>query len=134
MIELSKDITLKWTPMVDNLINIKNKYFKSLVCHYFDYLSATLDGDISKNIIDFKERIETCRFFKKEIKKEYINILTGRKEFLLENGTIFDPESLDLFLKTDELIEIFGIEFISHIDPSSSREFKINNILKSGTN
>jgi len=118
----------KWTPLVDKHLNIKNTYFKFLCCHYFHYLKHQKE-DISLEILDFKEKVSKMDFFKIEIKKEYFNLLTGRKEYLLQNGNIFDPESFDVFLSTDELIQIFGIEFITHLDPTLSRDFKINKIL-----
>lgn len=121
----------KWTPLVDKHLNISNKYFKFLCCHYFDYLKLQKD-DISYDILVFKEKLSKMNNFKVEIKKEYINLLTGRKEYQLQNGDIFDPESFDVFLSTDELIQIFGIEFITHLDPTLSRDFKINKILDNG--
>jgi len=47
----------------------------------------------------------------------------------LKNGLLFDPESFDTLLTTDELVLIFGIEFITHLDPTISRDVKINQIL-----
>ena len=50
-------------------------------------------------------------------------------EYLLVNGMVFDPESFDVFLTTKELVDIFGIEFITHLDPTISRDVKINQLL-----
>lgn len=131
MAGFNKSVIDKWTPLVDKHLNIRNSYFKFLCCHYFDYLKLQKE-DISYEILDFKEKISKIEIFKVEIKKEYINLLTGRKEYLLQNGSIFDPESFDILLSTDELIQIFGIEFITHLDPRLSRDFKINKILDNG--
>lgn len=128
MAGFNKKIIDKWSPIVDSHLNIKNSYFRYLCCHYFDYLVLNNDN-ISELILDFKEKISKMDIFKKSIKSEYINLLTGRKEYLLENGIIYDPESYDLFLTTDELINIFGIEFITHLDVTLSRDIKINKIL-----
>jgi len=117
-----------WSPIVDKHLVIKNNYFKYLTCHYFHFLSNR-KGDISEDILEFKDKISNLLSYKKEIKKEYINILTGRKEFLLEDGTIFEPSSIDFFLTTEQLVEIFGIEFITSLDPTLSRDFKINQII-----
>ena len=133
MAGFDKIVIEKWSPIVDKHLNIRNSYFKYLCCHFFEYhfLKANKIGkmDISNELLDFKEKLYEMDIFKVEIKKEYINILTGRKEYLLENGSIFDPESFGCLLSTDELIQIFGIEFITHLDPKLSRDFKINKIL-----
>ena len=131
MAGFNKAVIDKWTPLVDKHLNIRNSYFKFLCCHYFDYLKLQKE-DISYDVLDLKEKISKMDTFKVEIKKEYINLLTGRKEYQLQNGIIFDPESFDVFLSTDELIQIFGIEFITHLDPILSRDFKINKILDNG--
>lgn len=131
MAGFDKKVIDKWSPLVDRHLNIRNSYFKFLCCHYFDYLKLQKE-DISYEILDFKEKISKMDTFKVEIKKEYINLLTGRKEYQLQNGNIFDPESFDVFLSSDELIQIFGIEFITHLDPTLSRDFKINKILDNG--
>ena len=129
MAGLDKKIIDKWSPLVNKHLNLKNIYFKYLCCHYFEYLELKT-GDISQIILDFKDKISKLQNFKIEIKKEYINLLTGRKEYLLTSGLIFDPESFkDVFLTTDELVLIFGIEFITHLDPSLSRDVKIDQIL-----
>ena len=123
-----------WSPIVDKHLVIRNNYFKYLTCHYFHFLSTknntSVGVDISEDILHFKDKISSLPSFKKEIKKEYINILTGRKEFLLDDGSIFEPSSNDFFLTTDQLVEIFGIDFITHLDPTLSRDFKISQIIK----
>jgi hypothetical protein len=127
MAGFDKNVIEKWSPLVERHLDIKNSYFKYLCCHYFDFLYEK-KGDISEDILDFKENILSLKDFKISIEKEYINLLTGRKEYLLSNGLIFDPKS-DIFLTTNELIRIFGIEFITHLDPVLSRDFKIETIL-----
>lgn len=128
MAGFDKLIIDKWSPFVEKHLNIKNRYFKYLCCHYFHYHRLQKD-DISNEVLNFKERISKMMVFKKKIQSEYINLLTGRKEYLLEDGTIYDTESLDVFLSTDELVKIFGIEFITHLDPTLSRDIKINKLL-----
>lgn len=131
MAGFEKNVIDMWSPLVDKHLNIKNAYFKYICCHYFDYLHK-LKGDISEDILSFKDKLNNLPLFKREIKKEYMNLLTGRKEYLLDNGQVFDPESLEVFLTADELIQIFSIEFITHLDPTLSRDIKINQILKNG--
>jgi hypothetical protein len=118
----------QWSPIVDKHLSIRNNYFKYLTCHYLHFLTFK-NNDISEDILQFKDKISNLLSYKKEIKKEYINVLTGRKEFLLEDGSIFEPSSIDFFLTTDQLVEIFGIDFITHLDPTLSRDFKINQII-----
>jgi len=139
MAGFEKKIIDQWSPIVDKHLSIRNNYFKYLTCHYFNYLSNYIPNskienigvrrDISEDILQFKEKITKFDSYKKEIKKEYINILTGRKEFLLEDGTIFDPSSVDFYLTTEQLVELFGIDFITSLDPTLSRDFKINQII-----
>ena len=128
MAGFDKKIIDKWSSLVDKHLNIKNVYFKYLCCHYFEYHKMKIE-DISEIILNFKEKIARLDNYKIEIKKEYINLLTGRKEYLLSNNMIFDPESFEVFLTTDELVDIFGIEFITHLDPTISRDVKINQLL-----
>lgn len=128
MAGFDKVVIDSWTPFVNKHLNIKNTYFKYLCCHYFHFQQLKQD-DISEIVLDFKEKISKLSQFKQKIKEEYINLLTGRKEYLLENGKIFDPESFDIFLTTDELVQIFGIEFIKHLDLTLSRDFRLNQLL-----
>ena len=128
MAGFDKMVIDKWSPFVEKHLSIKNSYFKYLCCHYFQYHKLQKE-DISDIVLNFKERISKMMVFKKKIKSEYINLLTGRKEYLLEDGTMYDPESFDVFLSTDELVQIFGIEFITHLDPTLSRDIKINKLL-----
>ena len=128
MAGFDKNIIDTWSTIVDKHLVIRNNYFKYLTCHYFHFLCKD-KNDISEDILLFKDKISSLPFYKKEIKKEYINILTGRKEFLLEDGTIFDPTSIDFNLSTEQMVEIFGIDFITSLDPTLSRDFKINQII-----
>lgn len=124
------DYVRKWAPIVDMHLNIKNKHFRYMCCYYFEFLSSENGIDISEEILNFKTKLSELKSYKKEIKREYINILTGRKEYLLEDGKMFDPESINDPLKVDDLVQIFGLDFITKLDVSMSREFKINQLLK----
>jgi|688.fasta_scaffold51169_6 hypothetical protein len=128
MAGFDKQIIDTWSPLVEKHIGTKNTYFRYLCCHYFNYLKIS-KPDISEDILNLKDKISELTSFKREIKKEYLNLLTGRKEYLLDDGRVYDPGSLDVFLNTDELISIFSIEFITHLDPILSRDIKINKIL-----
>lgn len=118
----------KWSPIVDNHLKIKNIYFKYLMCHYFEYLCDN-NIELSSIFIDLKSKIEETNKFRVEIVSEHLNILTGRKEFLLIDGTFFDPDSFGRVLPFDYVIEIFGLDFLKHLDISEVRNNMIDKII-----
>lgn len=126
MIQFDDKIIDKWSPYVRNHLNIKNIYFEYICCYYLETLNTE---DIPIKIIELKKVILELKEFKKEIKGEYFNILTGRTEYLLEGGKIVDVENFLEIIDNNDIVKIFGIEFLHKIDKSSGRDFKINNIL-----
>jgi hypothetical protein len=121
------NIVSKWGPVVEKHLNLKNRYFNNLVCHYFEFLTIEY-GDISDTFLDLKSKIESDRF-RFQIVSEHLNILTGRKEFLLSDGTFFDSESYGRILPFDDMVYIFGIEFLKHLDISKVRDNIISKIM-----
>ena len=128
MIRTDKRIVSKWSPVVENNLLVKNKYICSLCCHYMEYFSIIDNGNLlQEKIILLKSNLDGfC--FKKQIKAEYINMFTGEKEYLLDDGTIFTGIQFCEF-SIDDLLKIFGVEFITHMDKEISRDIKINKIL-----
>ena len=90
MAGFDKQIIDTWSPLVEKHIGTKNTYFRYLCCHYFNYLKIS-KPDISEDILNLKDKISELTSFKREIKKEYLNLLTGRKEQLLDDGRVYDP-------------------------------------------
>lgn len=126
MIQFDDKIIDKWSPYVKKHLNINNIYFQFLCCYYLETLDIC---DIANKIIELKEKISNLKEFKKEIKGEYFNILTGRTEYLLEGGKIVDAENFLEIIDNNDIVKIFGIEFLHKLDKPSGRDFKINNIL-----
>lgn len=126
--KLEKEIIKKWSPYVDKHLNIKNIHFNYLCCHYLDFLQKG-NQDIGKKIIEFKDKISSMETFRFEIEKEYFNLLTGRKEYLLSDGSIVDPDNFVEFLSINDLVDIFGMEFLNKFDLEESRNYKLDEIL-----
>ena len=126
MIRFEDSVINKWSTYVKKYININNIYFEYLCCYY---LHTTDIKDVASEVIKLKEKISRLNKFKKEIKGEYFNCLTGRTEYLIEDGRIIDPENFLEIIDNTDIVEIFGIDFLQKLDKSSGREFKLDEIL-----
>lgn len=135
MEKFNKEVIDKWYPVASSYLNISNGnshhqsgigYLLSIFCHYMEYYSSNEDQVFFMNkLSSVKEKINKMDF-KKKVKSEYINILTGKKEYLLEDGKFFDE---DYKISEEFLIEIFGEEFMSFFDKSINIDIKIQKII-----
>lgn len=123
----------KWGPVLDSFIPIKNSTIRKMCCRYLEWLEST-NGDLPNSILELKIKLFELTQYKKIIKHECINLLTGRKEYLLEDGTFYDPEYINTHITAEDMVKLFGIEFLTTLDISLAREFKIENLLKNGNN
>jgi hypothetical protein len=116
----------KWSPIVENYLKVNNTYFKYLCCHYLEFLSLR-KNDISSDILELEKKTDLYKF-RIKIVDYYFNILTGKVEYLLESGKIIDPDNYMDLLEVDDLVDIFGLDFLKEFDLSESREYKINKL------
>ena len=124
----------KWVRVVEDNLDIKNPTIKYFCCHYCEWLSVNNDPMLADKLLDLKTKLFELPQYKKVIKSECINVLTGRKEYLLEDGTFYDPSYINTHIIPEDLVSLFGIDFLTTIDVSISREFKIDQLLKNGGN
>lgn len=129
----SKDnILKKWTPIFES-IGIQNETLLEIFCLFAeDYQEKEKEGTISK---DFPEVIKDLLYKLKVSKKLKVtqtkyNALTGKLEYELENGLIVDEDNkFNKDLSQEELISVFGIEFIREINKEEFREKRLNSII-----
>ena len=120
-------IKRKWLPIVDNHFNIKNKQVEELICFYCEWMSIKDPDVLSERLMCIKDRIES--FDRIKIKGKVYNPSSGAIEYELSNGKFIPIKGGTIELNTDDLIKIFGIEFIRTIDPDGFRDEQINKIL-----
>lgn len=124
--KFDNEIIKKWEPFISKYIDIKNLYLKYICCYYFYFLNEN-KKDIPNEILSFKERVNSKKF-KSRIVEEYINTITGEKEYLLEDKSFYSVDKFN-YINNDELLYLFGIDFIKSININLYREVKINELL-----
>jgi hypothetical protein len=127
MKEFDTKIIKKWSPILDHHLKLNNTYLSYLCCHYFEYLVKKNSDDISIEIVNIKQKISEVVRFKVKIIDHYFNILTGKIEYKLENGKIVDLDNYIETIYIDDLVQIFGLDFLNDFDIKESREYKLNN-------
>lgn len=147
-----EQIYKKWMPIIDNF-NYKNIIINRLVClycewhsvKYNEYISSlpvvpagfkpgpgcwTNDGksDLPEQLLEIKNKITS--FDKIEIIGTFFNPISGIVEYKLSNGK-FIPigDKIEYQPSTEDVIQIFGIEFLKEIDPEEFRNTQIEKIL-----
>lgn len=135
MRSLNKDPNIaikKWSPIIENHLNYKNKYVNDLICTYCEwYVSDPLDLDTSNTLpnllMEIKEKIDS--WDRIEILGKYFNPASGHIEYKLKSGKFIRTKDSDYELSNEDLIELFGIEFIRDLDPQKFRDIQLNKIL-----
>lgn len=134
MAELNKeDIIKKWSPMVERLLNIKNKSiidFISIYCELYSASDTENSNDLGSRLIDIKRNFSSRT--RKRVIGEYYNYITESIDYAFEDGSFSsDPVRINL----SDLRVIFG-DFAEPIlkiyDLSSYREDLILDIIDKG--
>ena len=121
-------VVSKWGPIIKNLGVVNTKLIEYISVYCEKYILENPDSDDLpiklKNILSklSKKRIE--------VTKTYYNPLYGKFEFHLSNGLIvdeFNKYESDLFL--DDMIFLFGVDFVRELDVEKFREERLNNII-----
>lgn len=123
-------IIKKWMPVIENHLKFKNSNINRLICIYCEwYSSDTLSGgdDLTNILMNIKEKIDTHERI--EILGKYLNPASGHIEYKLASGKFIPLKDTDYELPEDELIELFGIEFIRDLDPQKFRDDQLNKLL-----
>jgi hypothetical protein len=124
----------KWFPIIESLIDTKNKDLIRLISIFTEkYCIENPDAEISENIAIKLDEIKS-KISKKRIEvKTFYNTYTCKIEYELPSGIRIN-ESGDIYdeLSTDDIIELFGIEFARFLDKEEFRENRLNELLKDG--
>jgi hypothetical protein len=124
----------KWFPIIESLIDTKNKDLIRLISIFTEkYCIENPDAEISENIAIKLDEIKS-KISKKRIEvKTFYNTYTCKIEYELPSGIRIN-ESGDICdeLSTDDIIELFGIEFARFLDKEEFRENRLNELLKDG--
>ena len=123
----------KWTPVIEGIFSsLKNRSILRILCYYNEWVSSDTEQDqpvLPKILSNLKEKFES--FDRIEVVGKFYNPITGLFEFKLKNGKYVPIDTeFEYKLSDDEMIELFGIEFLSNIDRVWSREYTLNNLLK----
>jgi len=119
----------KWRPIMENLGIVNNHLSDILILFCEDYLVNNPDSD------DLPERINTLLLKiqnaeKSEIKRTLYNPITGEIEYELQNGFIItEKNKFKREPTTEELVDLFGVDFIRELDKQKWREHSLNKIL-----
>ncbi len=105
-----------------------------MLCYYSEWISSDTEQDqtrVPKILSDLKEKLES--FDRIEVDCKVYNPATGVFEFRLKNGRYVPIDAeFEYKLSDEEMIEIFGIEFLSKVDRTWARDHAINNLLGNG--
>lgn len=105
----------KWSPVLENVLGTKNNELIKLVSIFAEKYSVEnpSSDDLPEKINEIKSKISKKRI---EVKTFY-NIYTSRIEYIYDE------------LSTDNIIELFGIEFARYVDKEGFRENRLNELL-----
>ena len=84
----------------------------------------------TEEILILIKKMENPRF-KKVIKIDgVLNTITGKRGYLLEDNTYYFPKSNHQNFTNDEIVFLFGEEFLLSLDKSLGREYEIEKLLE----
>jgi hypothetical protein len=103
-----------------------------MICYYSEWVSSDTEEDqtgVPNILSNLKEKLEN--FDRIEVECKVYNPATGVFEFKLKNGKYVPIDTeFEYKLSDEEMIELFGIEFLSKVDRVWSREYTLNNLFK----
>lgn len=121
----------KWSPILENVLGTKNNELIKLVSIFAEKycVENPLSDDLPEKLNEIKNKISKKRI---EVKTFY-NTYTCKIEYELPSGIRIN-ESGDIYdeLSTEDIIELFGIEFARFHDKEGFRENRLNELLKDG--
>ena len=123
----------KWFPILDN-IGFKNKKIVELLAIYCDkranVIDSTLGAKDSANLAsELKELYESISRKRIEVVKTYYNPFLSKMQYELSNGLIIDQDNqFERDLTHEELIELFGVDFVRELDVETFRENRLKKL------
>lgn len=140
-IDVDNRIISKWKPIVESFFKYKNKYIIDAICQFCEWysqkesleftISGSGDGStLPDRLSELIDKINTSSRREVIIDQVY-NPITGVIELKLESGKYVSPDSTYFELSVDELIEIFGMDFVRFLNKQELRDNQINKIWQS---
>jgi hypothetical protein len=126
---MSKDrIITKWGPIIKNLgvVNTKLIEYISIYCEKYQFENPDIN-DLPEKLKNILSKLSKSRL---EV-KTYYNPLYGKFEYeLLSNGLVVDEfNKFESDLTQENMIELFGVDFLRELDVQKFREERLNNII-----
>lgn len=129
----------KWTSIIEGIFpSIKNRSIIRIICFYSEWIALEVKSDptldqsiVPKKLSNLKDKLES--FDRIEVEGKFYNPEIGVFEFKLKNGKSVPIDTeFEYKLSDEEMIESFGIEFLSKIDRVWAREYSLNKLLNNG--
>ena len=119
----------KWRPILETYFTRRNAFLDllSLYCEWYTIANPSEIGKLEDKLTNIDEITRDVRF-KKTVVERCFNVLTGEPEYLLEDGTYYNKSYLHLTL--DELVFIFGDEFIKWVNLTDYRDDTLIKVLR----
>lgn len=138
-IDVDSRIISKWKPIIDTLFKYKNKYIIDVICQFCEWYSQKESLEVTSGsgsgstlpdrLSELIDKINTSR--REVIIDQVYNPITGVIELKLESGKYVSSDSTYFELSVDELIEIFGMDFVRFLNKQELRDNQINKIWQS---
>lgn len=118
----------KWSPIIKNIGVINDKLIEYICIYCEDYCLNNPDkDDVSEKLKDLLLKLSKENI---EVVKTYYNPVYGKVEYELSNGLIVDEfNKFNKELTTQNLIELFGINFVRELDIKGFRDNRLNDII-----
>ena len=123
----------KWFPILDN-IGFKNKKIVELLAIYCEKRASVIDStlgpkasaDLASELNELYGSISRKRI---EVVKTYYNPFLSKMQYELSNGLIIDQDNqFERDLTQEELIELFGVDFVRELDVETFRENRLKKL------
>ena len=125
------DYERKWMSVIEGVFgDIKNKVLLRLICYYSEWFASDCsDGELPKKFVELKNTL--LDWERIEVLGTFYNPAKGVFEYKLTNGDYVPMNTIfEYKLSDDELLKLFEIEFLSLVDKSWMREYKLTNLFK----
>ena len=112
-----------WSPILNNL-GFTNKKIVHILSIYCEKRSDS--QDLTSELKKLYHSISRKRI---EVVKTYYNTFLGKIQYELSNGVIIDEDNqFERDLSQEELIELFGVDFVRELDVETFRENRLKDL------
>lgn len=123
----------KWFPVLNN-VGFQNKKIVEILSIYCEKRANVIDWtlgakDLSDLASELKKLYESISRKRIEVVKTYYNPFLSKMQYELSNGLIIDEDNqFERDLTQEELIELFGVDFVRELDVEEFRENRLKNL------